>query len=205
MPTCSDVARGRRLVRQHATDAARPSPRDRAGDDPATVEIAGREPPDMFKAAEGRWGSREVEIVGVELVGADGQRGARVPVGRAAGDSAAGARAPAASSDFVFGVGIFNAEGVCCYGTNTQSKARRPARLIGDGEVAVRHRQPRSRRRHLQARRRGAPRERRAVRLPPPALHVSRDVAAEGSGHLPAAAPLDVLRRRSRSGLDGSA
>ena len=24
--------------------------------------------------------------------------------------------------DFVFGIGIFNAEGVCCYGTNTASR-----------------------------------------------------------------------------------
>ena len=28
-------------------------------------------------------------------------------------------RAPLPVDDFVFGIGIFNAEGVCCYGTNT--------------------------------------------------------------------------------------
>ena len=38
------------------------------------------------------------------------------------------------TSDFVFGIGLFNADGVCCYGTNTyleemdpeQSERRRP-------------------------------------------------------------------------------
>jgi homopolymeric O-antigen transport system ATP-binding protein len=33
----------------------------------------GTEPQDMFKAAEGRWGSREVEITAVEMIGASGQ------------------------------------------------------------------------------------------------------------------------------------
>jgi Wzt C-terminal domain len=35
----------------------------------------------------------------------------------------------------VFGVGIFNAEGVCCYGTNTLIEGATPGELSGDGEV----------------------------------------------------------------------
>src|SRR5688572_4349285 len=35
---------------------------------PVGTEIAATEPPDMFKAIEGRWGSREVEIVDVALL-----------------------------------------------------------------------------------------------------------------------------------------
>jgi hypothetical protein len=35
----------------------------------------------------------------------------------------------------VFGIGIFNADGVCCYGTNTHIEGATPARLEGDGEV----------------------------------------------------------------------
>ena len=75
-------------------------------------------PADMSKAGEGRWGSREVEITAVELrsgAAAD----ARLPVRRADGDSPARPRRTRRSTDFVFGVGIFNADGVCCYGTNT--------------------------------------------------------------------------------------
>ena len=31
-------------------------------------------PADMFRAAEGRWGSREIEIVDVALTGSEGER-----------------------------------------------------------------------------------------------------------------------------------
>jgi hypothetical protein len=37
--------------------------------------------------------------------------------------------------DFVVGVGIFNAEGVCCYGTNTTIAELAPERLSGDAEA----------------------------------------------------------------------
>jgi len=83
----------------------------------APVEAAGA-PEDMFHATEGRWGTREVEIREVQFIGADGLPGhvfhsgeplsvrIRVSTSRPV-------------SDFVFGFGLFSAEGVCCYGTNT--------------------------------------------------------------------------------------
>ncbi|MYK88204.1 MAG: hypothetical protein F4018_07565 [Acidobacteria bacterium] len=37
--------------------------------------------------------------------------------------------------DFVFGISIFNAEGVCCYGTNTDIDEFEPVELSGAGEV----------------------------------------------------------------------
>ena len=37
--------------------------------------------------------------------------------------------------DFVFGVAIFNADGVCCYGTNTDLEELEPVTLSGEGEV----------------------------------------------------------------------
>jgi hypothetical protein len=37
--------------------------------------------------------------------------------------------------DFVFGVGLFNADGVCCYGTNTYAEDMNPEALSGDAEV----------------------------------------------------------------------
>ena len=92
------------------------------------------EPEDLSKAVEGRWGTREAEIVGVEM---------RVPGGSASHVFASGSaidivlrvRAHRTLTDFVFGVGIFNADGVCCYGTNTLIEGAQPAQLSGDGEV----------------------------------------------------------------------
>jgi len=43
------------------------------------------------------------------------------------------AHAPA--TDFVFGVSLFNADGVCCYGTNTFIEQMDPQSLDGDAEV----------------------------------------------------------------------
>jgi hypothetical protein len=43
------------------------------------------------------------------------------------------AHAPA--TDFVFGVSFFNADGVCCYGTNTYIEQMDPQRLEGEAEV----------------------------------------------------------------------
>ncbi len=40
-----------------------------------------------------------------------------------------------AIEDFVFGVAIFNADGVCCYGTNTHLEEFTPVRFSGTGEV----------------------------------------------------------------------
>jgi len=44
-------------------------------------------------------------------------------------------RAPLAIEDFVIGVGIFNAEGVCCFGTNTGIANLQSERLIGNVEA----------------------------------------------------------------------
>ena len=44
-------------------------------------------------------------------------------------------RAPLAIDDFVIGIGIFNAEGVCCYGTNTSLEELKGERLFGDAEA----------------------------------------------------------------------
>jgi ABC-type polysaccharide/polyol phosphate transport system ATPase subunit len=38
-------------------------------------------------------------------------------------------------SDFVFGIGIFNTEGICCYGTNTYIEEFEPVECKGSGEV----------------------------------------------------------------------
>ena len=38
--------------------------------------------------------------------------------------------------DFVFGIGLFNTEGVCCYGTNTYLEEMNPVQLDGDAEAS---------------------------------------------------------------------
>jgi len=43
--------------------------------------------------------------------------------------------APSPIQDFAFGVGFFNADGVCCYGTNTWIEELAGRRLDGPGEV----------------------------------------------------------------------
>jgi ABC-type multidrug transport system ATPase subunit len=102
--------------------------------EPPNTEPAHPEPPDMFKADEGRWGSREAEITNVEMSGASGQpahlfqSGERVEI-------RLHVRANQRVRDFAFGVGIFNAEGVCCYGTNTLIDGGAPSELTGEGLV----------------------------------------------------------------------
>jgi ABC-type polysaccharide/polyol phosphate transport system ATPase subunit len=94
------------------------------------------EPPDMFTAAEGRWGSREVEITAVEMIGASGlpahlfKSGERV-------DIRLHVRANQRVNDFAFGVGIFNADGICCYGTNTHIEGATANELSGEGMVIL--------------------------------------------------------------------
>ncbi|MGE3469403.1 MAG: ABC transporter ATP-binding protein [Vicinamibacterales bacterium] len=104
------------------------------GEEPQNPVDTGEAPADMFKATEGRWGGREVEISGVTI--ADGA-GTPSHVFHS-GDPLTlriGYRAHQPTRDFVFGVGIFNADGFCCYGTNTNIDELEPDRLSGEGEV----------------------------------------------------------------------
>jgi hypothetical protein len=45
------------------------------------------------------------------------------------------ATAHAPATDFVFGIGFFNADGVCCYGTNTYLEEMTPVSLEGTVEA----------------------------------------------------------------------
>jgi hypothetical protein len=114
-----------------AASASAGAPTEKLPDNPVET---GEAPTDMFKATEGRWGTREVEITGVTLVGEDGtpghvfQYGERVRVQM-------DVRAHHAIKDFVFGFGIFNADGICCYGTNTNLEELQPDEISGEGQV----------------------------------------------------------------------
>ena len=90
---------------------------------------------DHSRAVEGRWGSREVEIVDVAFLDRTGKPSFVFH----SGDPIAvrmKVRAHEATDDFVFGVGLFNAEGVCCYGTNTYLEEMNPDRLAGEAEAS---------------------------------------------------------------------
>ena len=92
------------------------------------------QPADMMMAGEGRWGTREAEIDTVDLLRADGSPAHVFQTGEAV-TVRFGVRAHQPLTDFVFGVGIFNAEGVCCYGTNTHVEGARPVTLSGAAQV----------------------------------------------------------------------
>jgi ABC-type polysaccharide/polyol phosphate transport system ATPase subunit len=91
-------------------------------------------PSDMFKATEGRWGSREVEITQVSITDAAGQPSHVFQSGDAI-QVHLKVRAHQPTKDFVFGFGLFNADGVCCYGTNTYIEEFQPDEFAGEGEV----------------------------------------------------------------------
>ncbi len=89
---------------------------------------------DGFKATEGRWGTREIEITGVSISGPDGESGHVFQ----SGDDirvhmTVTAKEP--TTDFVFGLGLFNADGVCVYGTNTNLEEFQPSEIAGEGVV----------------------------------------------------------------------
>jgi ABC-type polysaccharide/polyol phosphate transport system ATPase subunit len=85
---------------------------------------------------EGRWGSREIEITDVRLLDDRGrERHVYVP-----GESLTVAfrfRAEEEIDDFVFGVGLFAADGVCVYGTNTHIEDFQPKSVKGEGEASL--------------------------------------------------------------------
>ncbi len=95
------------------------------------------EPEDLFKKDEGRWGSREAEITGVTLVGADGQPAHVFQAGSSL-DVRVVLRSRSPLDDVVVGVAVFNADGICCYGTNTHADGLDLAVLHGVAEVHFR-------------------------------------------------------------------
>jgi ABC-type polysaccharide/polyol phosphate transport system ATPase subunit len=108
----------------------------------ATTRVAPREPEShggsamaSVVATTNRWGSREVEIARVELASPSGPT--NVFESGSPMEILMHVRAPQPTRDFVFGIGIFNAEGTCCYGTNTHIEGATPGELSGDAEVRV--------------------------------------------------------------------
>ena len=86
---------------------------------------------------EQRWGKREIEITKVTLKNLQGQakhvfspeEGMVIEM-----EVVAYSRI----EDFVFGIGIFNSQGICCYGTNTHLEDYTPVSIEGEGKVICR-------------------------------------------------------------------
>ena len=85
----------------------------------------------------GRWGSGEVLIDEVRFLDADDEAGHVFSTGDAMTIEVA-YRAEQPLADFVFGIGIFNANGVSCYGTNTDIERFQPTELRGSGTIRIR-------------------------------------------------------------------
>ncbi len=83
---------------------------------------------------EGRWGNRAAEITAVRLLDDRGtERHVYVPGERLTIELEV--RAPEELDDFVFGAGVFTADGVSVYGTNTHIEDFLPVRLAGQATV----------------------------------------------------------------------
>jgi ABC-type polysaccharide/polyol phosphate transport system ATPase subunit len=85
----------------------------------------------------GRWGSREVEITRVQLLD-DRGRERRVFAPGETLTLALSVEAGRPVEDFVFGVGLFGADGTHLYGSNTDIEEFKSRRLEGTGEVRLR-------------------------------------------------------------------
>jgi ABC-type polysaccharide/polyol phosphate transport system ATPase subunit len=88
----------------------------------------------MVHAAEGRWGSREIEITDVAFLDASGAASFVFHSGEPMSVRMK-VRAAHPIADFVFGFGLFNADGVCCYGTNTYLEEMTPQTIEGDADA----------------------------------------------------------------------
>jgi lipopolysaccharide transport system ATP-binding protein len=138
-----------RVIGAYVSDVAKQEEKLLASSDQRTQQSVADAPPlaeppltvgdasaDMTKAAEGRWGSGAVTISDVRLTDPQGlpahvfMSGAPVVL-----RFKVHARAPV--TDFAFGIGLFNADGVWVYGTNTDVEHFEADELRGDNEVAL--------------------------------------------------------------------
>jgi len=98
----------------------------------ATAEETG--PQNMFQANEGRWGSGGVAITGVTLRDKTGEAGHVFHTGEPMSIDLA-VKADKPCDDFVFGIAMFNTDGTCVYGTNTDIEGYEAQSLINDAVI----------------------------------------------------------------------
>ena len=88
----------------------------------------------MFKKDEGRWGSGGVVITGVTLRDAAGEAGHVFQSGQPMSIELA-VKADKPCDDFVFGIAMFNSDGTCVYGTNTDIEEYQAESLTGEATI----------------------------------------------------------------------
>jgi len=105
-------------------------------DQAQTLALHGEEEAQAAREREKRWGSREVEIANLRMFGAaGGEKYIFRPDEPLAVEFDVIAAAP--QDDFVFGVGVFNGEGIQVYGSNTLLENFAPRSLAGRGAVRL--------------------------------------------------------------------
>jgi hypothetical protein len=97
-----------------------------------TLASSVQEPDETVR--QSRWGGGEIQINKVQLLDAQDQEKHVYTTGEPM-QVKLFLTAKKSVEDFVFGIGIFNGEGVCCYGTNTHIEDYEPVELHGPGEV----------------------------------------------------------------------
>jgi ABC-type polysaccharide/polyol phosphate transport system ATPase subunit len=122
---------------QEEAAASEPAPVEEAPLAPAAdtdVADADSGPENMFKKDEGRWGSGGIAITGVVLRDRAGEAGHVFHTGEPMTIELS-LRADRPCDDFVFGIAMFNTEGTCVYGTNTDIEKYEADSLSGEATV----------------------------------------------------------------------
>lgn len=101
-----------------------------------TEQLSAMEPTDT-RIRQSRWGGGEIQITRVQLLDEQDQEKHVYATGEPM-QIKMFIQARDQMDDFVFGIGIFNTEGVCCYGTNTHIEEFEAIECKGSGEVTVR-------------------------------------------------------------------
>ena len=83
---------------------------------------------------ENRWGKREIEIKKVWIKNIEGKE-KHVFAPDEGMIIEMDVESYSEINDFAFGIGIFNSQGICCYGTNTIIEEFEPAAIKGKGKV----------------------------------------------------------------------
>jgi len=127
------IGEPKRVVDAYLQDVAAKQEKDfeRLRQDAPVVPPAGED------RREDRWGKREIEITHVWLKSLGGQEkhvfspdeGMEIEFEVAASST---------MDDFVFGIGLFNSQGISCYGTNTNLEEYQAIALRGEGRVVFR-------------------------------------------------------------------
>jgi ABC-type polysaccharide/polyol phosphate transport system ATPase subunit len=100
-------------------------------------EVEKEEKEEEEERREGRWGRREIEITKVRLKSLGGKEkhvfspdeGMKIEID---------VETKSRLKDFVFGIGIFNSQGMSCYGTNTNIEDFEPLSIEGKGRIICR-------------------------------------------------------------------